>query len=583
MKKPTPKPKGKGARSPGPGARPPAGSKAKPAAPKAAGRKAGAILAKAAKPKPARAARPAAKAAAAGPRAPRPAEETPRRRRAAGEEPERAILRSAQLAGAAPGVGPGADPGGVAKLDIGPAGRAEKPVRHIPWGYGQDRVTAAAVDPDRLFVYWEVTDEAMAVAREALGAAGRQAALHLRVHDVTNILFDGTNAHSSFDHRVERGDRQWFFDIHRPTSSAVVEVGMRAPDGGFARISRSGRVDFPRKDPAPWTEPEWMTVIASTGEVRHAGTGVPWRGDEGGPGGAAPGGGPAGFERFGIWQLRQTPDEHLALLRDILGEAWNRVEWVEEWGEDWFRREGQVSWHGPVEVTTWTAGPFDHPVEVSPPERSDWRGQAFAYSVGGVTHVVYGPWQVVIRNVGAHGGHAVVSRWEVYRSWVTEAGREGRRVPLQAGLRPGASEQLGGASERMWLAGSELRLGGASERWRIGASELRLGGASELLLQGASQRMLRGASERMRAGASEWRLGGASERTLGGGSEGRLGGASEQSAGGGEGRLGGASEQSAGGGREGRLGGGAGETPVRPTGEAPLPFPPLPDDSQDEG
>ena len=39
----------------------------------------------------------------------------------------------------------------------------------IPWGYGQDRVTGMVVDPDRLYVYWEVTDDA--IARRAPGWA----------------------------------------------------------------------------------------------------------------------------------------------------------------------------------------------------------------------------------------------------------------------------------------------------------------------------------------------------------------------------------------------------------------------------
>jgi hypothetical protein len=37
------------------------------------------------------------------------------------------------------------DPSAAAKLDLGPAGKSEKPVNHIPWGYGHDRVVAADV------------------------------------------------------------------------------------------------------------------------------------------------------------------------------------------------------------------------------------------------------------------------------------------------------------------------------------------------------------------------------------------------------------------------------------------------------
>jgi hypothetical protein len=87
---------------------------------------------------------------------------------------------------------------------------APSPAEDIPWSYGQDRVTSMVVDPDRLYVYWEVTDEAIARARAGLGAGGADAWLNLRVYDVTGRIFDGTNANSYRDQRVERTDRQWF-------------------------------------------------------------------------------------------------------------------------------------------------------------------------------------------------------------------------------------------------------------------------------------------------------------------------------------------------------------------------------------
>lgn len=167
------------------------------------------------------------------------------------------------------------DPSGVAKLDLGPAGKSEKPVSHIPWGYGHDRVVAAAVDPDRLYVYWEVTDSAIDRARSGLGPGGPGAWLNLRVHDTTGLLFDGTNAHSYFDQRVDRADRQWFFTIGKPTSTTQVEIGMKSTEGFFVRIARSGRVEFPRKEAVAWSEPEWLTVLPGAGEVHHSGKGMP--------------------------------------------------------------------------------------------------------------------------------------------------------------------------------------------------------------------------------------------------------------------------------------------------------------------
>jgi hypothetical protein len=427
------------------------------------------------------------------------------------------------------------------------------------------------VDPDRLYAYWEVTDSAIDKARAGLGAGGSAAWLNVRVYDTSGLIFDGTNAHSYFDHGVSRSDRQWFFVVGKPSSSAFVEIGMRSKEGYFVKIARSSRVDFPRKDPAPWVEPEWMTVLEG-GQTIPAGFGTPQRsaaptsGPEasGGPGEPGPGGpGPDGmpepqprFEQMPVRYLLEPGPEGERILRELLGEAFERVEWREEAGEGWFEVQGRIEWQGAPVVTSWEAGPFNYPVAVEPPSRTEWVGGTVAYTVHGVTHVVYGPWEVVIKNLGGRTEKLVLGRWQVFRSWVARGGAvQEVQVTRRSTATSGASEQLGG-SARLYRAASEERLGGASELWRLSASEVRLRGASEQLLAGASERRLRGASERIQAGASELRLGGASEKRLGGASEQQRKGASEMRLGGAsEKRLGGASEQRSGGASERRLGG----------------------------
>jgi hypothetical protein len=430
-----------------------------------------------------------------------------------------------------------------------PAARAAARIEpeHIPWGYGRDRVTAAAVDPDRLYVYWEATDEGIALARAALGPAGPGAWLVVRVSDVTGVLFDGTNAHRSFDHRVGRGDRQWFFDVNRPTSSVVVELGLRSAGGGFERLARAARVEFPRRGPVAWAPAEWMTVVAETGEVRHTGSGAPGRpaaapgqGLASGPGPGADGDHHApSFSPIPLWIVRDPVGGHARWVRELTDHGWERVEWQEVNGEGWFELLGSVAWQAPRTVTSWEAGPFSHPVEVEPPTREAWEGSSIAWQVGGVTRIVHGPWRVVIRNLGAYASRQVLGTWRVYRSWITDGGKEVQQAPAAStGAPPGASEHalLRGASERVWGGGSELRIGGGSEVWHLGASELRFAGASERLRAGASERIARGASERLAQGASEWALRGGSEQVLRGASERVRKGASER-------MLGGASER----------------------------------------
>ena len=369
-------------------------------------------------------------------------------------------------------------------LDLGPPAEAPVELEHIPWGYGQDRVTVMVVDPERLYVYWEVTDEAIERARAGLGPGGPDAWLNLRVYDVTNRIFDGTNAHSYFDHPVARSDRQWFFTVGKPASTAIVELGLQSHEGYFVRIARSGRADFPRGESVSPGGVEWLTVRAATGEIDEPSAALR-------PPGVIPTGPglAAAVDPVRVWDIRRT---HAGtggewITRDeSFGAEWTAIEWT---------GEHRIEWEGPLMRISWEAGPFPYPVE--PPRYIEERhgGTMTIRSVDGRTHIVYGPWQVVIRGLGARAERRILAIWEIHRSWVAHASGA---VYTAGGLgrTPGGSEQVAlGASERLWRAASELRLGGASELYRLGASELRYLGASETSYVGASERRLGGASE----------------------------------------------------------------------------------------
>ena len=429
--------------------------------------------------------------------------------------------------------------------------------RQIPWGYGRDRVTATAVDPIQLFIYWEVKDESIEQARNQIGPSGSRAVLTLRVYDTSGRIFDGTNAHSHFDREVQRSDRQWFCNVGKPNSAAHVEIGLLTPDGRFARICRSGRVDFPRADPAPGRPAEWMRVVAGTGDIasRETATPNPAPGAAGAPTDAAVGvpsaegvvasaetvlGGPGilldsslesyvvegrsleqlDFERYETDTGWQTDPIDPDLFHRVITASWQEA------------GLGIMSWESGPSESSWEAGPFNYPTEVIVPAAERFEGPIQVYRLGEQTRVLHGPWQVVIRGIQAHSSRRVLARWEVHRTWVSVSGR----LP-DLGVGAGQHTLPLGASERHALSASELRLRGASEIFFVGASERRLGGASELRFLAASQWIARGASERRLMGASEWRLMGASERRLMGASEQRAGGASERRLAASEGRL----------------------------------------------
>ncbi len=289
--------------------------------------------------------------------------------------------------------------------------REAAPPRTIPSAYGRDRVTALAVDPERLYVYWEVTDEASERSRAGLGPGGVTAWLSLRVYDTTGRLFDGTNAHGYSDHRIENGSRQWFVEIGKPGSEAFVEIGMRSREGSFVRIARSGRVVFPRRSPAAHREPQWLTVRADPEA-------------------------PSVVSSPGIEGRREPP----------------------------------------TTTRVWDAGPFAFPPHVREPVSETYAGESSAFEVDGRAHVVFGPWQVVVREMGASEEGRVLTRWTVYRSWAVESGREAPFETVHQRML-GSSGLLGG-SESRFVGASERRYAAASERLLRGGSDRRLGGAS---------------------------------------------------------------------------------------------------------
>jgi len=405
------------------------------------------------------------------------------------------------------------------KFDLGFTPAEATPQEDIPWGYGQDQVTAMAIDPERLYVYWEVTDEGLERARAALGPGGRDAGLILRVYDVTNRIFDGTNAHTYFDHAVSRTDRQWFFSIGKPSSTIVVEIGLKSAEGYFVRVARSGRADFPRREPASPNRVEWLTVLSASGDV-----GEPATDSRQTPmvisGAAGPTVQP---EPVRVWDIRHTHggwDGEWMIRGESFGTAW------QEWGE--WARERMGEWEGPIIRTTWAAGPFSYPVE--PPRYVEERydGTVTVRSEEGRSHIVHGPWRVVIRGLGAKAERRILAVWEVRRSWVAHTGLAVRAVGGPASAPGGSEQMILGASELRWQAASEVRLGGASELYLLGASELRYLGASETLYLGASEWRAMGASEQRYLGASEWIERGASEARYVGASERPYPGASER-------------------------------------------------------
>lgn len=99
------------------------------------------------------------------------------------------------------------------------------------------------INPHRAHAYWNVDVEDFQTAAAACGDPSPP--ILLRLHDVTGIEFDGTNAHSYFDMQVQGLQGHWYVDLWKDGRTHIAELGLRRADGRLEILARSNPVSTP--------------------------------------------------------------------------------------------------------------------------------------------------------------------------------------------------------------------------------------------------------------------------------------------------------------------------------------------------
>ncbi len=146
-----------------------------------------------------------------------------------------------------------------AKYYMPEAPREQRPVmQDLPYGYGIDRIVLQVRDPWWCHAYWEVRNDTMDRLRNELGDVFYKARRTLRVYDISHIIFDGSNAHRSFDIHIDEHANNWYIETAGPGRSWCVDLGLLLADGRFITIVRSNTVHTPLDGPSWITDEEWM-------------------------------------------------------------------------------------------------------------------------------------------------------------------------------------------------------------------------------------------------------------------------------------------------------------------------------------
>ena len=136
----------------------------------------------------------------------------------------------------------------------------------IPDSYNDTYMRAMPRDPEWLFVYWEISESFRSSLKSKMGNAAFDTAKKiLRICDVTDIDYNGTNAQNYTDIEINDFANNWYVHVPDSGRAYVVDCGFLTSDGKFFLAVRSNVVNVPHFGLSPVQDQEWTT--ASTDEL----------------------------------------------------------------------------------------------------------------------------------------------------------------------------------------------------------------------------------------------------------------------------------------------------------------------------
>jgi uncharacterized protein len=136
----------------------------------------------------------------------------------------------------------------------------------IPDKYNETYLRALPRDPLWLFAYWELSGETVELMRRHVGAgAFAHAKWVLRLLDVTDVVYDGSNAWRQADIELAPYASSWYVKVWEAGRSYLLQVGIVTPDGRFFSAVNSNAAQMPRNSVSAVLDEEWTT--ASTDEL----------------------------------------------------------------------------------------------------------------------------------------------------------------------------------------------------------------------------------------------------------------------------------------------------------------------------
>ena len=130
----------------------------------------------------------------------------------------------------------------------------------LPSHYGDTKAVMLPRDPIWMYIYWEIAQTTIDEIKNKYGAEFDSSNLTIRVYDVTDINFTGTNAHKHFDVSVNPHALSWYVNVGEFNRSWCVDVGYTLKNGEFVAVARTNSMIMPRHGVSSVTDEQWALL-----------------------------------------------------------------------------------------------------------------------------------------------------------------------------------------------------------------------------------------------------------------------------------------------------------------------------------
>ena len=121
---------------------------------------------------------------------------------------------------------------------------------HFPKSLKLESMTLLSMHPRQAHIQWNILQPTVEKLKTSVGGAFDNARLVLRVYDVTDIIFDGFNAHRWFDIDIKDLSGNYYLTIQQFERNLMAETGFRLVDNRFLPMVRSNTMYFERDRPS---------------------------------------------------------------------------------------------------------------------------------------------------------------------------------------------------------------------------------------------------------------------------------------------------------------------------------------------